>query len=189
MPDFGNNDTLLRECLFGPLHPRAAGFAGTTGAFDSSLPGFGAHGTAGAHVFDTGHPAFRRIKALIATRKALRPLRRGRQYRRTTAISGDSFAFQGAGELLAWSRLLNEQEIIMVVNPNGAAGRGYRVELDRQLRRPGSTVRVFCDTSRLGAAGADALGGGAVLPVQALGNDRVFVEVGVLGASEVMVLV
>ena len=110
--------------MFGPEHPRASGFAGTQGERDAALPGFGAFGTAGAHVFDRAHPAFARIKALITARKTLRPLRRGRQYRRATSIGGDDFHFQGPGELLAWSRILNDVEVLIAVNTNGIAGRG-----------------------------------------------------------------
>jgi glycosidase len=189
VPVFGRTDALLREAMFGPDHPRAAGFAGTQGKTDDALPGFGPHGTAGWHVFDTTHPAFRRLKALVATRKALRPLRRGRQYRRPTAIFGTNFGYQGPGELIAWSRVLNDEDVVVVVNTNGDSSRGFRVELDGRLHPSGSTVRVVCDTSKLGALGVDPLGGGAVLPVQTLSSDgRVFVEVGVLGPAEVMVL-
>ena len=100
VPAFGRIDVLLRETMFGPEHPRASGFAGTQGARDTALPGFGACGTAGAHVFDQEHPAFVRMRALIATRRMLPPLRRGRQYRRATSIGGDDFRFHGAGESL-----------------------------------------------------------------------------------------
>jgi glycosidase len=187
-PAFGRIDALLREAMFGPDHPRASGFAGTQGTRDTGLPGFGAYGTAGAHVFDESHPAFVRIKALIASRKLLRPLRRGRQYRRATSIGGSDFRFQGSGELLAWSRILNVTEALIAINTNGSAGRGSRIELDPVLRPAGSQLRVVCDTGRIGTAGADALGGGRMLQVQALGGGRVFVDVGVLGPAEVMVL-
>jgi glycosidase len=187
-PAFGRIDALLREAMFGPDHPRASGFAGTQGARDNALPGFGAFGTAGAHVFDESHPAFVRIKALIAARKALRPLRRGRQYRRATAIGGGDFLFQGSGELLAWSRILNDNEILVAINTNGEAGRGSRIELDPVLRPAGSQLRVVCDTGRIGAPGADALGGGRVLHVQGFGGGRSFVDVSVLGPAEVMIL-
>ena len=103
-------------------------------ALTTTLPGFGAFGTAGAHVFDETHPAFVRIKALIVTRKTLRPLRRGRQYRRGTSNAGDDFRFHGPGELLAWSRILNDVEVLIAVNTNGIAARGSRVELDPRLR-------------------------------------------------------
>jgi hypothetical protein len=175
--------------MFGPEHPRASGFSGTQSALDAALPGFGAFGTAGAHVFDQTHPAFLRIKALIATRKKLRPLRRGRQYRRATSIGGDDFRFQGPGELVAWSRLLNDVEVLIAVNTNGAAGRGSRIELDPRLRPAGSTLQVVCDTSRIGDPSVDAQGGGQVLTVQSMGQSgRVFVDVGVLEPAEVMVM-
>lgn len=187
---FGQIDVLLREAMFGPEHPRASGFAGTQGALDSSLPGFGACGTTGAHVFDQQSSAFVRISALIAARSAVTALRRGRQYRRATAIAGEDFRFQPAGELLAWSRILNDVEAIIAVNTNAVAGRGSRIELDARLRPAGSTVRVKCDTSRLTDPSADALGGGRTLAVQAMSDpNRVFVEVGVLPPAEVVVLV
>jgi glycosidase len=186
---FGQIDVLLREAMFGPEHPRASGFAGTQGAPDSSLPGFGACGTTGAHVFDQASPAFVRIRALIATRSAVTALRRGRQYRRATAIAGEDFRFQPGGELLAWSRILNDVEAIVAVNTNAVADRGSRIELDARLRPPGSAIRVKCDTSRLTDPSADALGGGRTLIVQSMTDpNRVFVEVGVLPPAEVVVL-
>ncbi len=190
VPAFGRIDALLREAMFGADHPRASGFAGTEGEHDTSLPGFGAFGTAGAHVFDQAHPAFVRIKALIATRKALRPLRRGRQYRRVTSTGGDDYRFQGPGQLIAWSRILNDVEVLIAVNSNGIAGRGSRIELDARLRPAGTTFRVACDTSRIGDPTADGQGGGQVLTVQSMNqNERVFVDVGVLAPAEVMILI
>ena len=190
VPAFGRIDVLLREAMFGPEHPRASGFAGTQGARDTALPGFGAFGTAGAHVFDEAHPAFVRIKALIATRKALRPLRRGRQYRRATSIGGRDFRFHGPGELLAWSRILNDVEVLIAVNTNGVAGRGSRIELDPRLRPAGSTLRVVCDTStdrRPGGRSPRVVGRCWRCRAWAQGG-RVFVDVGVLAPAEVMVL-
>jgi hypothetical protein len=141
-------------------------------------------------VFDPTHPAFVRIKALIATRKMLRPLRRGRQYRRATARFDNDYAFHGQGELLAWSRILNADDVVIAVNTNGAAGRGSRIELDPRLHPVGSALRVVCDTGSIGDVSANAQGGGRVLPVQSMGQgDRVFVDVGVLASAEVMVLV
>jgi glycosidase len=188
VPAFGRLDVLLREAMFGPEHPRASGFAGTQGARDTALPGFGASGSVGAHAFDETHPAFVHIKALIAARKMLRPLRRGRQYRRVTSIGGEGFRFHGPGELLAWSRILNDAEVLIVANTRGAAGRGSRVELDPRLRPAGSTLRVVCDTSRIGDPAADALGGGRLFTVQGFGRGRVFVDVGLLSPAEVLIL-
>jgi glycosidase len=190
VPAFGRIDVLLRETMFGPEHPRASGFAGTQGARDTALPGFGAFGTAGAHVFDQEHPAFVRMRAIIATRRTLPPLRRGRQYRRATSIGGDDFRFHGPGELLAWSRVLHDAEVLIVVNTNGAAGRGSCIELDPALRPAGSVLRVVCDTGRIGDSTSDAQGGGRLLTVQSMGeSERVFVDVGVLAPAEAMIMV
>ena len=187
-PSAASTSCCAKRCSV-PDHPRASGFAGAQGGRDTALPGFGAFGTAGAHVFDQAHPAFVRIKALIATRKALRPLRRGRQYRRATSIGGHDYRFQGPGELLAWSRILNDVEVLIAVNTNGVAGRGSRIELDPRLRPAGSTLRVVCDTNRIGDPAADAQGGGQVLRGAEHGQGgRVFVDVGVLAPAEVMIM-
>jgi hypothetical protein len=72
LPNFGSNDTFLRETMFGPQHPRKSGLDGlATGSagLDNSLPGFGAFGTTGAHCFDPTSPAYVRIAALIKVRK------------------------------------------------------------------------------------------------------------------------
>ena len=105
-------------------------------------------------------------------------------------IVGDDFRFHGPGELLAWSRILNDVEVLIAVNTNGIAARGSRIELDPRLRPAGSTLRVVCDTRRIGDPTADAQGGGQLLPVQSMGQSgRVFVDVGVLAPAEAMVLV
>ena len=91
-------------------------------------------------------------------------------------------------DLVTWSRILNDAEALIAINTNGSAGRGSRIELDPGLRPAGSQLRVVCDTSRIGSPGADALGGGRMLQVQPLADGRVFVDVGVLGPAEVMVL-
>jgi hypothetical protein len=79
--------------------------------------------------------------------------------------------------------------VLIVVNTNGAAFRGSRIELDPRLRPPGSTLRVLCDTSRIGDPTADAQGGGGLVTVQRIGqSERVFVDVGVLAAAEAMIL-
>jgi hypothetical protein len=79
--------------------------------------------------------------------------------------------------------------VLVAVNTNGVAARGSRIELDSRLRPAGSTLQVVCDTSRIGDVGADARGGGRVLPVESMGEDgRVFVDIGTLAPAEVMVL-
>ena len=67
--------------------------------------------------FDTGHPFFRHIRALNDLRAASPPLRYGRQYFRP--ISGDGVNFGISpypGGVLAYSRILNDEEILVVAN-------------------------------------------------------------------------
>ncbi|MGZ8308530.1 MAG: hypothetical protein ACXWU0_01660 [Rhodoplanes sp.] len=97
-------DRYLREAMFGPLHPRKSGLASLdpTNSLDSTLPGFGPFGTAGAHCFDPAFAAFRRIAALAALRKQFPVLRQGRQYQRPFSLFGGPFSEHGPGELVAW---------------------------------------------------------------------------------------
>lgn len=145
--NWGGHDGLLREAMFGPEHPRAAGWAGTQGDTAFDIAGFGPHGTSGWHVFNPNHPIYTRIASLALARKKYIPLRRGRQYQREIAVFGLSFAIQGAGELIAWSRIFDDQELLVVVNPHGTQRRGGRVAIDPRLSSAGMQVVVNTDPS------------------------------------------
>ena len=60
-----------------------------------------------------------RIAALCAARAAHPVLRVGRQYPRQLRLPHTGFEFPAAGEVVAWSRILDRQEALIVVNPNG----------------------------------------------------------------------
>jgi glycosidase len=145
LSNWGGNDCFLRETLFGPQHPLATGFEGTTGESDSTLPGFGPHGTSGHHVFNPAHPIYSRIAKMAAIRTAYKPLRRGRQYQREISVCGGSFYHHGAGELAAWSRIFDDQEIIVVVNTHGTDRRGGRITVDSRLSADGMSVLLCTD--------------------------------------------
>jgi glycosidase len=185
---WGGADFVLREAMFGPDHPRADGHAGTTGATDPGLPGFGPHGTAGHHAFDPAHPMYRRIQQLARARAAYAPLRRGRQYRRETQRDGGWELF-GAGDLLAWSRVFDDQEVLVVANTSGVAARSGRVAVDPRLSStpgaPRDGLKVACNTDPAAPA---ALAVGSILPFVP-GSARTCVDVPSLGPSEVLVCV
>jgi hypothetical protein len=106
---WGGNDRFLREAMFGPAHPRAPHTADLDTQLlehDQTLPGFGPFGTFDTHAFDTTSQAYRRIEALCATRARHPVLRVGRQYQRAIRVFG-GFALPAAGELIAWSRILD----------------------------------------------------------------------------------
>jgi glycosidase len=150
LPDYnvGNPppDKYLREAMFGPEHPRkhgAAGIGADPGAFDNGLPGFGPFGTVGAHCFNRTAAAFVRIAALIAARRRFPVLRCGRMYPRPISLFGEPFALPAAGELIAWSRILDEEEAVCIVNGHGAQARGADVVVDAGLNAPDAAGRPF----------------------------------------------
>ena len=192
LPDWTGSDRYLREAMFGPEHPRKAGKAGLapdSEGIDANLPGFGPFGTAGRHCFDPESPAYLRIAAMNATRKQHRVLRCGRQYLRPTAFLNRCFGVHGPGEILAWSRLLDDEEALCVVNTHGTQARGADITVDPALNPPDSTLTVVLNTAQAGrAAPADLYPVGSRVQVRRGAGGRAFVEIRGLPASEVLVL-
>lgn len=120
--DSGFEDRYIRESMFG----------GTFGAFETS----------GCHFFDPNHPTYVRIAAIARVRNRDDAiglaLRRGRQYLRETSFLGRPFATPGRGELVAWSRVLFNQEVLVALNTHGTERRGARVTIDASLHPAGA---------------------------------------------------
>jgi len=189
--DFG--ERYLREAMFGPEHPRKSGraslAAGAAGR-DTNLPGFGPFGTAGHHCFDEQSPAYLRIAALAAMRKAHPVARYGRQYLRPVSIFERPFAILGPGEIIAWSRILDDEEMLCVINGNGNDERGADILVDPNLNPPGSSLIVVLNTTQAATAhfsGSHPTGSG--LPVLRKPDGTAYVEIRKVAASEVIVLV
>ncbi len=115
--DKGFEDRYIRECMFGGM--------------------FGAFETENCHFFDINHPTYLRISAISKVRnqrnKVGLALRRGRQYLRETSICDEPFSIPGKGELVAWSRIMLDQEVLIALNTNGVEWRGAKVAVDKQL--------------------------------------------------------
>ena len=98
---------------------------------------FGALETSGCHFFDPDHPTYLRIAAIARIRSQQNQiglaLRRGRQYLRETSFLGRPFSIPGPGELAAWSRILVNQEVLVVLNTHGTESRGADVTIDGAL--------------------------------------------------------
>jgi glycosidase len=190
LPGWGGDDRYLREAMFGPSHPRKSGRAGIgDSGLDAGEPGFGPFGTAGRHCFDPAFPTYRRIAAMTAARKKFRPLRVGRQYLRPVAFLGRPFAVYGPGEVVAWSRLLDDEEAVCVLNPHGTAPRGADVVVDADLNPPGSSLRVVLNTAEAAGVAAPPHRVGTTVPVKRASDGTAFVEVRGLGPSECLVLI
>ena len=142
----------FREAMFGPAHPRATHASALRTQLpetDASLPGFGPFGTVGEHAFDRASPAYVRIAALCAARARHPALRIGRQYARETRVFAPEFRPPPAGELVAWSRLLDTTEAVVVVNPNGEAPRGGDVVVSASFPRRATSTRSSPTPRRL----------------------------------------
>jgi glycosidase len=118
-------DRYIRESMFG----------GSFGAFE----------TAGCHFFDAANPAYLRIAAIARVRNGKNlaglALRRGRQYPREID-AGEGWRDARGGEVAAWSRILNDTEVLVALNTNGGAAREARITVDRSLHPPGSRFAV-----------------------------------------------
>ncbi len=193
LPDWGSADRYLRETMFGPEHPRQSGRAGlqaVPAGLDAGLPGFGPFGTAGHHCFDEHSAAFVRIAALTALRQELPVLRDGRQYRRPISFLGKPFAVYGPGEIVAWSRILDDEEALCVLNGHGMEDRGGDVIVDASLNSTGASLTVVLNTAQ--AADPFEFSGshpvGSSLPVLRTADGTAYVEIRNVPPSEVLVL-
>jgi glycosidase len=199
LPDWGSSDRYLREAMFGPAHPRKKGTDGMNPppeGLDTDVPGFGPFGTSGYHCFDSHHPAYIRIKELAKVRQKNPVLRYGRQYLRPIRIpdgEGDrdnrSFAVRGPGHIAAWSRILNDEEAVCILNTNGRNAGSADVLVDRDLNYEGSVMTVLYNSAE--AEDSYSYSGthpaGSALEVLTSDN-RAFIECRNSAPSEVIIL-
>ncbi len=189
-------DRFLREAMFGPEHPRAhhdGDLATQIASQDASLPGFGPFGTAGEHCFDTSSPAYKRIAHLCATRAKYPVLRVGRQYaRQTRTKTSDPFALPPQGELVAWSRILDSQEALIVVNANGNLERCAEIIVSAEVSA-NKQFTVVANTAEA-AAGAGYKGlhpAGEKIDVKGRStpDEPAYIQISSVMPAEVLVLV
>ena len=190
LPGWESSDQYLREAMFGPEHPRASGTDGLHNV-DAGLPGFGPFGTAGHHCFDCNHPVYKRISGAAALRKEYPALRSGRQYLRCTSFLNKPFDIYDSGEITAWSRILDDEELLCVLNTNGTEQRGADVIVDASLNSDeGSVMTVVYNTAQM-AAGAEFAGAHpahSTVPVNRTAEGRAFVRIRNIPPAEVVVL-
>ncbi|MBE2888110.1 MULTISPECIES: alpha-amylase family glycosyl hydrolase [Geobacter] len=118
----GGDDRYLRECMFG----------GPFGAFRSR----------GVHFFDEDNPVYRECAKVLALRRDIIALRRGRQYLREISGDGVNFGLPYAigGEIrsvVAWSRIFDTEEIVLAINTDPDHPRTALVLVDGSLHRAG----------------------------------------------------
>jgi glycosidase len=201
LPKWKESDRYLREAMFGPEHPRKTGREGLQPmpeSIDPNLPGFGPFGTAGYHCFDESNSTFLRIAALTALRKDNPVLCHGRQYIRPISIFGWPFDLYGPGEIVAWSRILDDEEALCILNSHGTEVRGADVLVDASLNPEGSQLTVILNSAQSGSqldrnnldtekigAGIQA---GAKIPVLRTADGKAFIKIRDVLPSEIVVL-
>lgn len=188
--DIGGMRITLNQVAKGLQHP-ADYFAGLDSAVnsrDENLPGFGPFGTVGHHCFDPASSAYIRIQAMAQARAQFPALRVGRQYLRPITFLGNPFAVYGDGEIIAWSRILDDEEFLIVLNPHGTQMRGADILIDSALNPLGSVMTVVVNTAQ--AADANHLVDlvGSSKPVRRLESGIHCVEIRNLGPAEILVL-
>lgn len=179
----------LREAMFGPEHPLKEGRNGLPAAparFDQNLPGFGPFGTAGHHCFDTTCAAYVRIAALAELRRDFPALRYGRQYLRDTAESGLPLKPSGAGGIVAWSRILDDEECLCVINTSATTTLSADVLVDANLNPSGGALRVLINTAQATGDAVNSLATGTDVAVQRRPDGTTFIHVEDLRPAEVM---
>ncbi|QEY17142.1 alpha-amylase [Cellvibrio sp. KY-GH-1] len=189
LENFGSSDRYLRETLFGPEHPRKGGLAGldAQNPLDENLPGFGPCGTQGHHCFDAQSPAYVRIRAMAKTRAAFPALRLGRQYLRPVSFLNNAFSVYSNGEIIAWSRILDDEECLVVLNPHGTAARGADILVDVALNPIASRMLLVMSTEESANPGLEKNRVGDHVSVHIHHSGIHFISVRDLGPSELLV--
>jgi len=89
--------------------------------------------------FDTSHPLYLDTQQLLQIRASQPALRYGRQYFRPLSGNGSDFGLSPfPSGVLAFSRILNDQEVLFVANINRDGGFNGEVIIDHQLHTPGA---------------------------------------------------
>ena len=124
----GFSDAFVRECMFG----------GKWGAFKS----------AGVDCFNQNQEIYRFIRKVADIRKNEPALRYGRQYFREVSEDGVNFAYPSRHPCsLAYSRILDGDEILVVLNTDVKNKRSDYVTVDRNLSPPKKKMKNLLDTA------------------------------------------
>ncbi|GAA3457098.1 alpha-amylase family glycosyl hydrolase [Dactylosporangium matsuzakiense] len=116
----GGHDRYIREAMFG----------GEFGPFRSR----------GGHAFDEDHETYRQLKQILAVRRRLPALRRGRQYLRPVSADGVVFGPPAPRGLLPWSRIFADHEVLIAVNTDADRVRTAWVTVDNDLHAEGDLL-------------------------------------------------
>lgn len=58
------------------------------------------------------------------------------------------FGYYGGGEIIAWSRILDDEEAVCILNSHGIEERGAEVLVDANLNQNGNSMTVVLNTAQ-----------------------------------------
>jgi glycosidase len=124
----GDNDRYLREAMFG----------GEFGAFRSRQ----------RHFFDEENPVYRELSKILALRREIIALRRGRQYLCPISGDGHNFGYPSVlggrmRSIVPWLRLFDEQQILLAINTDPDQPRSAWVSLEAGKFAEGASLRCL----------------------------------------------
>jgi glycosidase len=149
------------------------------------------------HAFDEQNIFFRTVSSLAALRRSHPPLRYGRQYFRQISGDGYHFGFSPyAGGVLAFSRILSGEEILVVVNTDINEPWEGEVLVDYAVNQPGETYKILYSNrpepkseiavgeKKGGGVEIQEAGGGVSFgPTRTLAVDLAPMEIQILGST------
>ena len=114
---------------------------------------FGAFQSHQRHFFNEESPAYQQLSIILRIRRDKLALRRGRQYLREISGNGIDFGLpRMLGEqirsVVPWSRIFNDQEILLAINTDYAAPRSAWVTIDDGLHQAGQTLTICIQRMR-----------------------------------------
>ena len=106
---------------------------------------------------------------------------------RPISLFGGPFHAPRGGELLGWSRILDDEEALCIVNTHGTEARGADMLVDASLNVGSGQFRVVVNTAEI--AGAPVTHPtGSLLAVQRKPDGTAYLSIRDLPPSEVLVL-
>lgn len=113
-------------------------------------PGGAGSALGAARRFDTAHRFYQAVRRLATVRREQPALRYGRHYFRPLSGNGTDFGLSAlpAG-VLAFSRILNDQEVVVVANTSTGQGFSGEVIVDAALNSDGASYAILFSNKRL----------------------------------------
>jgi glycosidase len=139
--------------------------------------------------FDTNNAFYKAIQAISRVRAQYPALRYGRLYFREVSGNGTDFGQSfGRGGVIAFSRILTDQEILVIANTNGGSPVNIDVLLDSDLHRGGRSLKIAYSNKGTSATRAVAVKQANVYKPEGVSSGQVAAVRVTLAPNEVQIL-